>query len=166
MSLQSVAGFALLGCSMILVRAQQRFAVRLADFLMLCTCLTVLTIVSGHFVSCIRLFGIPAIIPTSPQTLLCLTLLTTIVLIRRTRMAFSPSLQGVDWVAGWPGCCRPFCWLCRSCARGSGLGFSAPGNAAHYVTAMLASTAAIVSMLLLLYLAWRINGMESRNACS
>jgi diguanylate cyclase (GGDEF)-like protein len=31
---------------------------------------------------------------------------------------------------------------------------------AHYVTAILASTAAMVSIALLLYLAWRINGME------
>jgi len=83
MSQQSALGFGLLSCTLVLIRARGRLVVRLADLLTFALCLTVLTIVSGHIFGTFSIFRIQTRIPTSPQTLLCLALLTTMVLIRR-----------------------------------------------------------------------------------
>jgi diguanylate cyclase (GGDEF)-like protein len=162
MSLQSAIGFGLLSGSMMLARAQGRFAVRLADLLTFCASLAVLTIVSGHFVGSMSLFGIPAAIPTSPQTPLCLTLLTIIVLIRRTENGVFSIFTGRGLGGRLARLLSPILLALPFLREGIRSRILGTGQMpAHYVTAMLASAAAVVSIMLLLYLAWRINGIET-----
>jgi diguanylate cyclase (GGDEF)-like protein len=161
MSQQVALGFLLLSCTMVLSRVQGRIAVRLADLLTFCLCLTVLTVVSGYVFGTYSIFGTQATVPSSPQTLLCLVLLTTMVLMRRAEDGIFSIFIGRGIGGRVARILSPILLILpyfREETRARLVGASQ--MPAHYVTAILASTAAMVSIALLLYLAWRINGME------
>jgi diguanylate cyclase (GGDEF)-like protein len=161
MSQQSALGFLLLSCTMILIRVKGHIAVRLADLLTFGLCLTVLTIVSGYVIGTYSNFSIQAKVATSPQTLLCLVLLTTMVLLRRAKDGIFSIFIGGGIGGRVARILSPILLILpylREETRATLVGASR--MPAHYISAILASMAAVVSIALLLYLAWRINGME------
>jgi diguanylate cyclase (GGDEF)-like protein len=162
MSPESAAGFGLLSCSMVLTRAQGRYAVRIADLFTFCTCVTVLTLVSGHLFGTMKIFGNSTIVSTSPQTLLCLMLLTAVVLVRRAENGVFSIFTGRGIGGRLARILSPVLLVLPFLREGARARFIGGGQMPeHYVTAILASLAAMVSIALLLYLAWRINGMET-----
>jgi diguanylate cyclase (GGDEF)-like protein len=161
MSQQSAIGFELLGCTMLLMKAHGRFAIRLADVLTFGLSLTVLTLVSGWVFGALRLYGVSASAPTSPQTLFCLMLLAIVVLLRRTGNGMFSIFTERGLGGRLARILSPIILVLpflREGARAQILGGRQMPS--DYLTAVLASLAAMVSFALLLYLAWRINGME------
>jgi len=161
MSQQSAIGFELLGCTMLVMMAHGRFAVRLADLLTFGLSLTVLTLVSGWVLGALRLYGVSASVPTSPQTLFCLMLLAIVVLVRRAENGVFSIFTERGIGGRLARILSPIILVLpflREGARARILGGSQ--MPADYLTAVLASLAAMVSFGFLVYLAWRINGME------
>ena len=161
MSQQSALAFGLLSCTLVLIRARGRMVVRLADLLTFGLCLTVLTMVSGHVLGTFSNSHIQTMIPTSSLTLLCLVLLTWMVLLRRVEDGVFSIFIGRGIGGRVARILSPILLILpylREETRARLVGASQ--IPAHYVTAILASMAAVVSIGLLLYLAWRINGME------
>ena len=161
MSPHSAAGFALLGVAIVLVRARKRFAVYLADLTIFCLCLLVLILVSGHVFGVTRIFSPSTTVLTSPLTLVCLMLTTMVALFRRTEQGIFSIYLGRGIGSRIARILSPILLLLpflREAARAHFI--SSNRMPAHYATAILASLAAIVSLALLLFLAWRINSME------
>jgi diguanylate cyclase (GGDEF)-like protein len=161
MSPHSAAGFALLGVAIILVRARKRFAVHLADLTIFCLCLLVLILVSGYIFGVTRTFGPSTTVLTSPLTLVCLMLMTLVALFRRTEQGIFSIYLGRGIGSRIARILSPILLLLpflREAARAHFI--NSNRMPAHYATAILASLAAIVSLALLLFLAWRINSME------
>jgi diguanylate cyclase (GGDEF)-like protein len=162
MSEQSAMGFGLLSCTMVLASVRNQIAVRVADVLTFGLCLMVLTLVSGHIFGVLSFYGIATEVPTSPQTLFCLMLLANVVVLRRAENGVFSIFTGRGIGGRLARILSPIILVLpylREGARARILGNSQmPTN---YVTAVLASLAAMISLGLLLYLAWRINGMES-----
>ena len=162
MSHQSAVGFGLLGGTMILSRVRSRFGVRLADVFSFGLCLAVLTLVSGHIFGTLSLYGNSTSVATSPQTLFCLMLLSIVAVLRRAENGIFSIFIGRGIGGRLARILSPIILVLpflREGARARILGDSQlPTN---YLTAVLASLAAMVSFGLLLYLSWRINGMES-----
>jgi diguanylate cyclase (GGDEF)-like protein len=161
MSPHSAAGFVLLGVAIVLVRARKRFAVHLADLTIFCLCLLVLILVSGHIFGVTRTFGPSTTVLTSPLTLLCLSLMTLVALFRRTEEGVFSIFLGRGIGSRIARILSPILLLLpffREAVRAHFI--NSNRMPAHYATAILASLAAIVSLALLLFLAWRINSME------
>ncbi len=162
MTLQTAGGFELLGCAMILMRAQGRFSAPLADVLTLCVCASTLTLVSGHIIGTLSIFGVPGNVPTSPQTMLCLMLLTAVTVLRRAEVGVFSIFAGSGIGGRLARFLCPFLLILPFLREGARAHLLGEGRMpAHYVTAVLASMAAVVSMALLLFLAWQIKGMET-----
>jgi diguanylate cyclase (GGDEF)-like protein len=161
MAPQTASGLALVGISTLLIGARNRFAVRLADLLVFCLGLLVLILFSGHLFGALRMFGLSDSILISPQTLLCFLLLTLVVLHRRAENGVFSIFLGRGIGSRIARILTPIFLLVpflRETVRAHIL--SASRMPAHYAAAMLASLAAMLSFLLLLFLAWRINNME------
>jgi len=162
MSPHSAAGFALLGIAIVLVRARKRFAVYLADLTIFCLCLLVMILVSGHIFGVTRTFSPSTAVLTSPLTLVCLALMTLVALFRRTEQGIFSIYLGRGIGSRIARILSPILLLLpflREAARAHFINTNR--MPAHYATAILASLAAIISLALLLFLAWRINSMES-----
>jgi len=157
----SAGAFFLLGLATCLIRTQSRLAGWLADLFSLSLGMLVLFLVFGYIFATMPMFGLPTQVTTQPQTLLCLLLLTTLVLLRRaplgvlviflsrgiggkTARIFTPILLLLPFL--------------RESARAHIINTARMPH--HYITALLASLAAGLSLCLLLYLVWRINAME------
>jgi diguanylate cyclase (GGDEF)-like protein len=161
MSPLSAGGFALLGITIILVRARKRFAVLVADLTIFCLCLLVLILVSGLIFGVTGTFGHTTTYVASPLTLLCLLLMTLVALFRRTEEGVFSIFLGRGIGSRIARVLSPVLLVLpflREEARTHIIGVGR--MPAHYVTALLASLAAMLSIALLLYLAWYINGME------
>lgn len=162
MTTPSAVGFGALGCALIFMTMQNRLAVLAADLLALCACVSTFTLVSGHIFGRFAPFGSHEEVSASPATLLCLFLLTMVAVLRRTGSGIL-SIFAESGTAGRLArrlapvlLTLPFL---REAARARILG--AGHMPAHYVTALLASLAAIVSLAALLYFVWKIHGMET-----
>lgn len=161
MPLGVAAAFALLGAALLLIRAQRRFAVVAADFLTFFLVLLVLILVSGRVVAALGIFGPPAPTGASWSTLLGILLLTAVAFLRRAERGVYSILLGHGIGSNIARGLSPLLLILpylRECLRARF--FAAEAMPPHYVTAVLASTAVMLSFALLLFLAWRINQME------
>jgi diguanylate cyclase (GGDEF)-like protein len=161
LSLQAASAYAPLGLMLLLIPSHKRFAIYLGDLAVSCLGFVVLVLVSGYFFGVTQMFGIQLTVLTSVQTLTCLVLLTQVAFFRQAEAgAFSIFLgHGIAGrIARFLAPVVLILPFLREAVRARILGMSR--MPAHYVTAMLASMAAAVSMALLIYLAWKINGME------
>ena len=100
--------------------------------------------------------------PTWPGTLLCLLLLTLVTVLRKTENGIFSIYAGSGNGGKLARILTPILLLApflreSTRARIIGAGVMPP----HYVTALLASSAAVFSISMLLYLVWRINEMET-----
>lgn len=159
---QTASGLVLLGIAIALIRVRGRIAAHIADFVTICLGLLVLVLASGEVFGALRIFGLSPVTRTSPQTLLCFVLLTLVAFLRRSeRGVFSIFLgrgigSGVARVLGPIILVLPFL---REIARQRMLrSHIFPEN---YATAILASIAAAISFVLLMFLVWYIKGMEA-----
>jgi diguanylate cyclase (GGDEF)-like protein len=162
MTPQSAGTFALLGITMLAMTAENRASVWLSDVLTLCLCIATFTLVSGYLFGKWSIFGTPAAVPTLRGTLFCLLLLTTLTVLRRTEGGIFSIYAGSGNGGNLARLLTPILLIAPFLREGSrariiGVGKMPP----HYVTALLASSAAVISISLLLYLVWRINEMET-----
>ncbi len=152
----------MLGLAMFAMTVEGRAAVWLSDGLTLALCLLTFTVVSGYLFGEWRIFGITANVATSPGTLICLSLLAVLTVLRRADNGIFSIYAGSGNGGNLARILTPILLLAPFFREGTrariiGAGVMPP----HYITALLASSAAIFSISLLLYLVWRINGMET-----
>jgi diguanylate cyclase (GGDEF)-like protein len=162
LSAQTAGGITLLGVSTILIRARKRLAVRIADGSIFALCLLVMMLVSGYTFGAMRLFGSPAVYRACPQTLLCLFLLTTVALLRRSGHSVFSIFMGSGMSRRISRTLVPVLLILpfvREACRARLIGvLHLPVN---YATAILASIATAICFFLLLVIAWRVNRMEA-----
>jgi diguanylate cyclase (GGDEF)-like protein len=163
MSPPTACGFLLLGVAIIPIQARGRVAKLAADLLVSLLCLVTLVLVSGQVFGAMRMFGISSeAAQSSPLTLFCLVLLTLAAVLRRAENGIFSILLGHGIGSTIARTIAPIL-LVLSFLREIGrnrlvLSFRVPEN---YVSATLASLATVVSFLILLFLAWRIQRMEA-----
>jgi len=162
MAPQSAAGFALLGCATLLIRARGRVAGRAADALIFCLCLFELILLSGYAFNAMRMFGLSMAVLTSPQTLVCLVLLTLVICIRRADHSVL-SIFLSRGIAGRIARGLAPILLVLPFLREIGRARLVQAHLIpeQYTSAILASVATALSFVLLLLLAWRVDRMET-----
>ncbi len=158
----SAGVFAILGVSMLAMTIEVKTAVWIGDVLTLCLCVGSFTLVSSYLFGKWSIFGTPAAVPTLRGTMFCLSLLTTLTVLRRTERGIFSIYSGRGNAGNLVRVLSPILLLAPFLREGSrariiGVNKMPP----HYVTALLASSAAIFSISILLYLAWRIESMET-----
>ncbi len=159
---QTASGLVMLGITIALIRVRGRIAVRIADLVTICLGLLVLVLASGEVFGALRIFGLSAVTRTSPQTMLCLVLLTFVAFLRRAETGiFSIFLDRgigsrIARVLGPVILVLPFL---REIARQRIV--RSQVFPAHYATAILASAAAAMSFVFLMLLVWYIKSMEA-----
>jgi diguanylate cyclase (GGDEF)-like protein len=163
MTLQSASAFLVLGLTMFAMTVEKRMAVWLSDLLTLGLCILTFTLVSGYLFGRSSLFGLQADVPTSSGTLLCLLLLTLFTVLRRAENGIFSIYAGSGNGGNLARILSPILLVAPFFREGTrarliGVGSMPP----HYTTALLASSAAVFSISLLLYLVWKINEMESK----
>ena len=159
---QTASGLAMLGITIALIRVRGRIAVRIADLVTICLGLLVLVLASGEVFGAMRIFGLSGVTRTSPQTLLCLVILTLVAFLRRAeRGIFSIFLgRGIgSRIARTLGPVILVLPFLREIARQRMV--SSHILPEHYATAVLASVAAVMSFVFLMLLVFYINSMEN-----
>jgi diguanylate cyclase (GGDEF)-like protein len=160
-SLPSACSFALLGLSILFLRAQSRAAVLAADLSTCCLVFVVLVTASEQIIDVSHVFGPAAGAPGSLQTLVCLLLLTCVTFSCRARNGILSIFLGRGTGSRLARAMSPILLLIpylREWGRAHLIGDRRMPP--PYSTAILATLAVIVSSALLLYLARRINSME------
>jgi diguanylate cyclase (GGDEF)-like protein len=159
---QTASGLAMLGITIVLIRVRGRIAVRLADLVTICLGLLVLVLASGEVFGALRIFGLSGVTRTSPQTMVCLVLLTFVAFLRRAETGVFAIFLGrgigsrIARVLGPVILVLPFL---REFARQRMLRSQIFPE--HYATAILASVAVAMSFVFLMLLVWYIKGMEA-----
>jgi diguanylate cyclase (GGDEF)-like protein len=152
----------MLGITIVLIRVRGRIAVRLADLVTICLGLLVLVLASGEVFGALRIFGLSGVTRTSPQTMVCLVLLTLVAFLRRAETGVFAIFLGrgigsrIARVLGPVILVLPFL---REFARQRMLRSHIFPE--HYATAILASVAVAMSFVFLMLLVWYIKGMEA-----
>jgi diguanylate cyclase (GGDEF)-like protein len=162
MALQTAARFTLLGATVFFIRCPQQFARYVADSLVFFLFFLVLISAADYLFGTLRVFGLAATSPLSIETVVCLVVLALAAFFCRAQdSAFSIFLgQGIgSRIARVLAPILLFMPFLREAGRAqliqTGL------IPAERATAILASIATMVSLALVLLLAWYINGMES-----
>jgi diguanylate cyclase (GGDEF)-like protein len=161
MAPQTAEAIAILGIALFPIQAQKRFATVVADVLVSGLCLIVLLLVSGYLFGAMPIFGLFPTVLTSPQSLLCLAMLTAVAVLRRAQSGVFSIFLGRGIGSKTARVLAPILLV---------LSFLREVGRAHLVlalkypepdvTALLASVATAVSFILLLFLTWRIHSME------
>jgi diguanylate cyclase (GGDEF)-like protein len=158
---QTAGGLFLLGISAYLIPAKSRIVVWAADLTAIALSLLVLVLFSGEIFNVLRVFSFSTRIHASQQTLACLMLLTSVALLRRAERGILSIFLGRGIGATTARVLGPLLIalpILREITRVHVI--AARIIPEHYATAILASFATALSMILLLALVWRINGME------
>ncbi len=161
MSPQAACGFILLGAAALLVQSHTAVAARIGDLVVFALCLFSLVFSSGEafrVVDGARNFAATWI---SLPNLICLVLLTFVVLLRQVQNSVFSIFLGSGIGGRIARFASPILLIIpfvREAMRMRLIGEARiPAN---YITAILASIAAMVSFALLLVIVWRINSME------
>jgi diguanylate cyclase (GGDEF)-like protein len=158
---QTAGGLFLLGISVNLIRAKHRIAIWIADLAAIALSLLVLVLFSGEIFNILHVFGFSTRIHASQQTLACLILLTAVALLRRAERGVFSIFLGRGIGATTARVIGPLLIVLpifREITRVRVI--NARIFPEHYATAILASIATALSMILLLALVWRLNSME------
>ena len=133
----------------------------LADLLIFCLILLILSIVAGYAFGALRIFGISTTVRTSPQSLFCLFLLTEVALFLRAQNGVFSILLGRGIGSSIARLFSPILLALPFLREAARAYFISAGHfSIHYTTAFLASITAMLSFALLLFISWRINSME------
>jgi diguanylate cyclase (GGDEF)-like protein len=153
--------FGLLGLATILMQASKR-AAQAADLFIFLLCLLVLVLVSADLFGALGLFGLSAGTLPSAQTLLCLLLLTVVAFLRRAENGVFAIFLGRGIGSRITRILTPILLVLpflREVARAHMVDIQLVPP--HYATAILSALAAMLSFMVLLFIAWRINSMET-----
>jgi diguanylate cyclase (GGDEF)-like protein len=159
---QTASGLVLLGITIALIRVRGRIAVRIADIVTICLGLLVLVLASGEIFGAMRIFALSEVTRTSPQTLLCLVLLTLVAFLRRAEAGIFSIFLGRGIGGRIARILGPFILVFqffREFARQRMLRSQILPE--HYATAILASLSVAISFSLLMLLVWYIKTMET-----
>jgi len=163
MALRPATAFMLLAAAMFLIQSNGTILRRVADVFTSALCLLVLVLVSEYIFGSLRMFGLTGPDQSSPHALACIVPLTAVVALRQSEHGIFSIFWGhgigsrISRVLAPILIVLPFL---REAERSRLINSHViPTN---YATAILASTATAVSFMLLLFLAWRINSMESK----
>lgn len=160
---QTACGFALLGLSILFLRAQSRAAVLAADLSTCCLVFVVLVLASEQIIDMSHVFGPAADTVRSLQSMVCLLLLTGVTFFHRARSGILSVFVGRGTGSRMARILSPILLIfpyLRELARAHFIGDRRMPP--PYSTAILATIAVLVSCALLVYLAWRINTMEAQ----
>lgn len=162
MTPQAAGTFALMGIAIAMMRARRRMAGIVADFFTFCLLFVVAVLASGHIIGRLQFFGPVSSFATSAQTLVCLLLLALAVFIRRAESGVFSILLGRGIGSKVARILTPVLLVVPYVREGLrahilDLRHMPP----HYITAFLATLAVTISMALLMYLAWRLNALET-----
>lgn len=158
---QAAGCFVLLALTLIFLRARKGLVSHIADSLACLVGLLVLIIASGYIFGAARIFGISARTEVSPQSLICLSLLTLTTMLRRAENGTFSILLGRGIGSRIVRILFPIMLvfpLLREMLRAHML--AASRLPPHYTTAILVSIATLIGEFLLFFLAWRIRSME------
>lgn len=161
LSPQIAGGFVLLGVAILFSGARRRGLVLVADVLVCGLILLTLTVLSGQIIDTMRIFGPPVDEGISAQAAVCLFLLALAVCARKMRNGVLSVLVGRGAGSKVARALTPILFLLpyvRELLRAHFINWRRMPP--PYATALIATLVMIVSMSLLLYLAWRINCME------
>jgi len=159
---QTASGLAMLGITIALIRVRGRIVVRIADLVTICLGLLMLVLASGEVFGALRIFGLSQVTRTSPQTLLCLVILTLVAFLRRAERGIFSIFLGrgigsrIARILGPVILVLPFL---REIARQRMVRSQILPE--HYATAILTSAAAAMSFVFLMLLVWYIKSMEA-----
>jgi diguanylate cyclase (GGDEF)-like protein len=159
---QTGSGLAMLGITIALIRVRGRIVVRIADLVTTCLGLLVLVLASGEVFGAMRIFGLSGVTRTSPQTMLCLVILTFVAFLRRAERGIFSIFLGrgigsrIARILGPVILILPFL---REIARQRMVSSNILPE--HYATAILASAAAAISFVFLMLLVFYIKSMEN-----
>jgi diguanylate cyclase (GGDEF)-like protein len=161
LSPQIAGGFVLFGITSFVIQIPKRTAILAADILTCVLVLVVATLASGQIIDSLQIFGSPADNGISTQATICLFLLTVVVFARKAQNGILSILAGSGTGSKLARVIFPILLLLpyvREVMRAHLINWRRMPP--PYTTAFLATIAMIVSITLLLYLAWRINCME------
>jgi diguanylate cyclase (GGDEF)-like protein len=155
-------GYVILAVVMLLVRASGPLLGRVVDVITSCLCLLVLVLSSEFFFGVAHIPGSSTVGLTSTPTLICLVLLTLVAVLRRSENGMFSLFLGYgigSRIARWLTPILLAVSILREIGRARVL--NAQLIPAHYATAVLASLATVISFGLLIFLARRINQMQT-----
>lgn len=159
---ESAAAFALLGATVVLVRTRRQGPRIVVDFLTLCSALAVLFLCSGYIFALLDVFGPSARPGVSSGTIICLLMLATAMFIRRAQCGSFPMLFDGGIGSKLARRLAPVLLVLpyfREIMRSRIIDWHRmpPNNA----TAFIASCTAVVTIVLMFYIGWRLNLQES-----
>jgi diguanylate cyclase (GGDEF)-like protein len=161
MSPQAGSSFVLLAVVLFFIRARKGALRHVVDFAVASLSLLVLIVVSGYLFGATSPFRVAASNWTSPQTLISLILLSFVAFGRRAENGAFAILVGGGIGSRTARILTPILLVLpflREVGRVRLINNRLLPE--HYTSAILASTAAMLSLGMLLILAWRINSME------
>lgn len=161
LSPQSGIGFLSISITMVFVGSRKIVVQHVADVLVLFQCLLVFTLLSQSFFGTLKLFGVTGANHLSPQVLGCILLLTAVVVLRQTECGVLSIFLGRGIGSRiartfavilflWPFLRRIVEFQVRDLQL----------VPAHLMASALTSLEIVLSVALLLFLAWRITEME------
>ena len=155
------ACFVLLGFTTAVIRTRRHIGA-LADFFTFCLLFIVAVLVSAEVLGVLGIFGPVLSFATSGQTAFCLLLLAMVVFFRRAENGVFSLLLGRGIGSKILRLLAPLLVVLpyfREAMRANLFGVQRLPP--HYVTALMATVAMAVSIALLMYLAWRLNALET-----
>jgi diguanylate cyclase (GGDEF)-like protein len=163
MAFRPATAFVLLAVVMVLIQYKKPILRRIADVATAGLCFLVLILVSEYIFGSLRLFGLTNTDPSSPHALACIVPLTAVAALRQSEHGMFSIFLGrgigsrIARILGPILVVLPFL---REAERARLI--NARLIPANYATAILTSTATVLAFALLVFLAWYINGMESK----
>lgn len=154
--------FLVAAVTILLIRKRGGPAGWASDIFSSCFVFLVSVLVSSHLMGFLPSFGPTVTGSTSPQTLLCLVLLLIAVIIRRAECGLFSILLRRGIGSNVARLLAPLLILLPYFREGLRAQlFNLRRMPPQVATALLATTASAISMLLLMYLAWRLNALQS-----
>lgn len=161
MSSLSAGAFLFLSVVIVVVRSDSALTQRLSDILVSLVCLIALALISQDLFGTLRLFGLTSADLISPQVLLSMILLTLVITLRQAEFGVFSIFLGHGIGSRIARGFAPILLLWPFLREIGEAQIVFPSLIpAHFATALLTSIAVACSLGLLLFIVWRINGME------
>jgi diguanylate cyclase (GGDEF)-like protein len=161
MSVAAGAAFFLLALSGIFMGARQKVLSRIGDLAVFLLCLLTLALISGYVFGAMDIFGLSANRAPALQILVCLGLLTLATVIRQAESGLFSILLGRGIGGRVARTFIPIFLVAQFLREAARAHLTKSGVLPAHSAAILASAATMVSLSVLIFLAWRINSMET-----
>jgi len=159
--LNPAAAFAFLGAVLVFMHSAGHLLRYAVDVLVSCLCLLILVLVSENLLGALGLLGPSAPGLVSPLVLFCLVLLTIVVALRKAEFGVFSIFLGTGIGSRIARGFAPLLLVLPFLREAFRTAIIFPQLIPpHYGTAILSSLTAAFAVILLLFLVWRINGME------